>query len=91
VIISSWWGQGSNEDQTVPILLELGEQYGIKVAFHIEPYLGRTAESIVDDIKYIYGQYGDSPAFFQTANTSRWSPGESEKGCFFFGRSDLLI
>ncbi|MBE9478543.1 MAG: hypothetical protein IMY80_01145 [Chloroflexi bacterium] len=92
VIISSWWGQGSNEDQAVPILLELGEQYGIKVAFHIESYPGRTAESIVDDIKYIYAQYGDSPAFFRTANTSRWNPGNSEKGLFFIwsiGSPDL--
>jgi hypothetical protein len=92
VIISSWWGQGSNEDQAVPILLELGEQYGIKVAFHIEPYPGRTAESIVDDIKYIYAQYGDSPAFFRTAKTSRWNPGNSEKGLFFIwsiGSPDL--
>lgn len=92
VIISSWWGQGSNEDQAVPILLELGEQYGIKVAFHIEPYPGRTAESIVDDIKYIYAQYGDSPAFFRTENTSRWSPGDSAEGLFFIwsiGSPDL--
>jgi len=37
VIITSWWGQGSREDQAVPLLLQMAERYGIKVAFHIEP------------------------------------------------------
>ncbi len=45
VIITSWWGQGSREDQVVPLLLSTAEQYSIKVAFHIEPYNGRTPEA----------------------------------------------
>ena len=58
VIISSWWGQGSREDRAVPLLLEIAEEYGIKVAFHIEPYGGRTANRLLDDVKYIYDRYG---------------------------------
>ncbi len=65
VIITSWWGQGSKEDRVVPLLLKTAEGYGIKVAFHIEPYNGRTPESLVSDIKYIYENYGSSPAFFR--------------------------
>lgn len=83
VIISSWWGPGSNEDRNVPLVLEMAERYGIKVAFHIEPYNGRTAESIVNDVKYIYEKYGNSPAFFRSTQSSRYSPGDQPRGMFF--------
>jgi glycoprotein endo-alpha-1,2-mannosidase len=83
VIISSWWGQGSREDRAVPLLLQRAEQYGIKVAFHIEPYNGRTAESLVSDIQYLYKEYGGSPAFFRSTAASRYSLGAEPKGMFF--------
>jgi hypothetical protein len=83
VIISSWWGQGSREDQALPLLLQTAEHYDIKVAFHIEPYNGRTAESLVSDIQYLYQQYGDRPAFFRSTETSRYSPSDQPKGMFF--------
>ena len=83
VIISSWWGQGSREDRAVPLLLQTAEHYGIKVAFHIEPYRERTAESLVSDIQYLYQQYGNSPAFFRSTETSRYSPSTLPKGMFF--------
>jgi glycoprotein endo-alpha-1,2-mannosidase len=83
VIISSWWGQWSLEDQAVPLLLELGEQYGIKVAFHIEPYQDRTAEKLLADIKYLYLRYGDHPAFYRTIAASPWSTEGGSKGLFF--------
>jgi glycoprotein endo-alpha-1,2-mannosidase len=83
VIISSWWGPASREDQVVPLLLQTAEGYEIKVAFHIEPYDGRTAESLVRDIQYLYQQYGNSPAFFRSTATSRYSPNPAPKGMFF--------
>lgn len=83
VIISSWWGQRSREDQAVPLLLDVAERYGIKVAFHIEPYGGRTADRLVDDIEYIYARYGDHPAFYRTTASSRWSPDDRPKGLFY--------
>jgi hypothetical protein len=83
VIITSWWGQGSREDRAVPLLLQTAEQYGIKVAFHIEPYNGRTPGSLVSDIRYIYEQYGSSPAFFRSTATSRHSSSDRLKGMFF--------
>src|SRR5512138_1612242 len=83
VIISSWWGQGSREDRAVPLLLQTAEQYGIKVAFHIEPYKGRTGARLVSDIQYLYKQYGSSPAFFRSTETSRYSPSDQPKGMFF--------
>ena len=87
VIISSWWGQGDYTDRVVPLLLEQGERYGIKVAFHIEPRDERTADSFVADVRYIYENYGNSPAFFRTDLPSRWSVGDS-KGLFFLWAAD---
>ena len=86
VIISSWWGQGSREDQAVPLLLQTAEEYEIKVAFHIEPYNGRTAETLISDIPYLYETYGGSPAFFRSTATSRYSPDPEPKGMFFVWR-----
>jgi hypothetical protein len=83
VIITSWWGQGSREDQAVPLLLQTAEEYGIKVAFHLEPYNGRTAETLLSDIRYLYEHYGSSPAFFRSTATSRYSPDPASKGMFF--------
>jgi len=83
VVISSWWGQGSIEDEAVPLLLEMAERYGLKVAFHIEPYGGRSAGRVVDDIQYLYHRYGEHPAFFRTPVQSRWSQDERPKGLFF--------
>ncbi len=87
VIISSWWGMQSNENVAVPLLLDMGERYGIKVAFHIENYGGRTANRLVQDIKYIYQNYGEHPAFFRTTSSSRWSPDDRAKGLFFLWAS----
>jgi hypothetical protein len=87
VIITSWWGQGSREDQVVPLLLQTAERYGIKVAFHIEPYAGRTAESLISDIQYLYESYGSSTAFFRSTAVSRYTPNPEPKAIFFVWRT----
>ncbi|MPZ82618.1 MAG: hypothetical protein GEV28_20350 [Actinophytocola sp.] len=66
-IVTSWWGQGSYEDNLVPSILESAARHGIKVAWHLEPYGGRTAASTVADIDYINSRYGSSPAFYRDA------------------------
>jgi hypothetical protein len=86
VIISSWWGKDSKEDRAVPLLLEKANEYKIKVAFHIEPYNGRTAETLVSDIRYLYDTYGNRPAFFRSGATSRYSLSPEPKGMFFVWR-----
>ena len=83
VIISSWWGPASREDQAVPLLLKMAGQYGIQVTFHIEPYSGRSAAGLVDDVKYIEQHYGSDPAFFRSTAASRYSPGSQPKPMLF--------
>jgi glycoprotein endo-alpha-1,2-mannosidase len=83
VIIVSWWGQGGREETPVPLILQMAERYGIKVAFHIEPYHGRTADGLVSDIEYLYNKFGSHPAFFLSTASSRYSPGDQPKPMFF--------
>jgi glycoprotein endo-alpha-1,2-mannosidase len=83
VIISSWWGQGSREDRMVPLLMSMAERYGIKVAFHIEPYQDRTPEKVVADVTYLSAQYGPSPAFFRRSDVTEHSPGAHAKEVYF--------
>ncbi len=82
VVVTSWWGPGDYTDFVIPVLLEEGERYGIKIAFHLEPRDGRSAASVVQDIEYLYDHYGDSPAFFRTDVPTKWSQAKS-KGLFF--------
>ena len=83
VIIVSWWGRGSPEERPLPLILKTAERYGIKAAFHIEPYAHRNADSLVQDIQYIYDQYGNAPAFFRAMATTTYSSASQPKGVFF--------
>ena len=67
VIVYSWWGQGSYEDGLAGDVMDAAARHGIEVAWHIEPYNGRTAASVVDDIAYLEGKFGDHPAFYRDA------------------------
>jgi glycoprotein endo-alpha-1,2-mannosidase len=67
VLVTSWWGQGSYEDQRVPLLLDQANAQGLKVAFHIEPYTGRTADSVAADVRHLMSTYGNHPAYFRDA------------------------
>ncbi|MER5981532.1 ThuA domain-containing protein [Streptomyces sp. NPDC001787] len=67
VIVYSWWGQGSYEDSLAGRVMDAAARHGIEVAWHIEPYSGRTAASVVDDIAHLNGKYGNHPAHYRDA------------------------
>ncbi|MDG6109666.1 hypothetical protein Daura_25885 [Dactylosporangium aurantiacum] len=67
VVVTSWWGQGSYEDTLVPGILDAAARHGLKVAWHLEPYPGRTAASTVADINYLIARYGPHAAFYRDA------------------------
>ncbi len=83
VVISSWWGINSPENAAIPLILETAARHDLKVAFHIEPYTGRTADSLISDVAYINQTYGSHPAFYRTNQTSRWNSSTQNKGVFF--------
>jgi glycoprotein endo-alpha-1,2-mannosidase len=49
-VVVSWWGLGSPEGLRLPAITSVAGQYGLGVAVHIEPYRGRTPETVADDI-----------------------------------------
>ena len=52
-IAVSWWGQGSPEDQRLPLVLRAAKRWGLQVAAHLEPYPGRSVASTVADVAYL--------------------------------------
>jgi glycoprotein endo-alpha-1,2-mannosidase len=72
VMVVSWWGrpgrgfsdtQGVNTDRLISQILELadrriGSKKEISVAFHLEPYVSRSIDSIREDLNYIHSNYG---------------------------------
>ncbi len=65
VCVISWWGKNSFEDKSIPDYLDIAEQQGIKIAFHIEPFY-ETVEEFKEQLMYIHTQYGDHSAIFKS-------------------------
>lgn len=99
VAVISWWGrpefpgthdtQGIATDSVVPAVLDAAEAKGIKVAFHLEPYEGRSASSVVDDVAYLHEHYGDHPAtMLTTRKVLAPSTGADPPASLFVPRSE---
>jgi hypothetical protein len=54
-VVSSWWGWGSPEDVRLPLVIGAAQGAGLTVAIHLEPYPGRTIESVEADIEHLRG------------------------------------
>jgi glycosyl hydrolase family 99 len=52
-VVSSWWGRGSAEDRRLPAVMRAAKRRGLEVAVQLEPYAGRTIDSIAADLVYI--------------------------------------
>jgi hypothetical protein len=52
-VVSSWWGWGSAEDVRLPLVVKESHAAGLAVAVHLEPYPGRTVESVENDIDHL--------------------------------------
>ncbi len=55
----SWWGPDSNENKAVPLLMDVMAAHDLHVAFYIEPYNDRHAETYASDLLYLIKNYGD--------------------------------
>lgn len=74
VACASWWGragvssadsQGTHTDDKFNAVLAAAHESGVKVAFLMEPYAGRSADTFVDDVLYIEGRYSSHPATYK--------------------------
>ena len=45
-VVVSWWGPGSYEDRQLAGVLSAAQGHGLRVAVHLEPYDGRTPETV---------------------------------------------
>jgi glycoprotein endo-alpha-1,2-mannosidase len=52
-VVVSWWGWGSAEDQHFPAVAAAARKAGLLVAVHLEPYGGRSAESVESDVAHL--------------------------------------
>ncbi len=52
-VVSSWWGWGSPEDARLPAVRQVARRAGLEVAVQLEPYDGRTIESIGADLRHL--------------------------------------
>jgi hypothetical protein len=52
-VVSSWWGRGSPEDQRLFAVRRAANARGLQVAVQLEPYEGRTLDSIASDLVYL--------------------------------------
>ena len=53
LVVSSWWGRGSFEDKVLPAVLRAAAARGLRVAVHLEPYGGRSVETVERDVAYL--------------------------------------
>ncbi len=67
ILVASWWGPDSFEDRGLPALLDGAAQHGIQVAFHLEPFPGRDADSTREALDYLVSRYGAHPACYRPA------------------------
>ncbi len=52
-VVSSWWGQDSGEDLRLPMIIQMAGRVGLQVAVQLEPYGGRTAETVASDLAHL--------------------------------------
>ncbi|XP_006631319.2 glycoprotein endo-alpha-1,2-mannosidase-like protein [Lepisosteus oculatus] len=71
VLVLSWYPPGLADDNgeaaedLVPAVMDAAHRHRIKVAFHIQPYKGRTDRTVHDNIKYIIDKYGNHGALYR--------------------------
>ena len=54
-VVSSWWGQGSPEDRRLEAVMRAAKRRGLQVGVQLEPYEGRTVETVAADLAYLRG------------------------------------
>lgn len=77
-LVLSYWGTNSMDgqgkfrtDEVFPVILDLANQFEIKVALHMEPYDKSTPLSVKTDIEHVIRTYGDHPAFLRLGVPAR--------------------
>jgi hypothetical protein len=59
----SWWGKGSYEDLTAHLVMDVMRAHGLKVTFHLEPYVHEHGQRFAEDVLYLLQEFGDKRRF----------------------------
>lgn len=59
-VVVSWWGEGSPEADRLPLVAEMAHRFGLAVAIHLEPYVGRDPAQAAADIARLHAEDGFS-------------------------------
>lgn len=55
-VVVSWWGPGSIEDARLGAVAASARRAGLRVAVHVEPWIGRTPAAVADAIRALQPQ-----------------------------------
>src|SRR6266536_1453680 len=90
-VISSWWGRGSQEDLRLGAVMRAAKPRHLQVAVQLEPYPGRTVDTVAADLGYLHhldirDVYVYSTRDFTAEEWSRVT--RAPNGMRLFGQSD---
>lgn len=71
VVVLTWWRNSDLGLKSIPLILDEAHKKGLKVCFHLEPYGGRTALTVREDMENINKRFGQHPAFYRN-NGKPW-------------------
>lgn len=80
VILISFWGIGDRYTPDIKQIMNKANQYGIKVAFLLEP---KRAEEHISNIKYLIDTYGNDPAFYKTSRSTLYGKNTNPRPTFW--------
>ncbi|KAJ1477999.1 hypothetical protein T484DRAFT_1630430, partial [Baffinella frigidus] len=75
ILVYSWWGRPSHskgdangpppDEKVVADVLDACEALGVRLAFHLEPYEGRSEMTVKADLEYLAQLYSKHPALYR--------------------------
>ncbi len=92
-VVSSWWGLGSPEDRRLGAVIRTARRVGLDVAVQLEPYSGRTAETVIADLAYLRGLGIHDVYVYRTADLpgSEWRKvTQQPSGVRLFAQTDRV-
>lgn len=76
ILVVSWWGFDSPENDRLPMVEQAAAKQGLDLAIHVEPYRGRTPARAAEDIARLHEEHGITDFYVYDADrdpASEWA------------------
>ena len=86
-VVTSWWGPGSFEDQALAGVVSAAAGQGLRVAVHVEPYEGRSPDTVQRDVADLSRRFGITEYWIYVSDgplPETWQPLTSTYASFTF-------